>query len=190
MASTPCKGLKKDGTPCRGNGLDQLDGYCIAHAPADKALQWRSRGGKASSASRLPSCPQNFFARSLVNSRATLVHLSYARSCLSTPSTTAKRPPARSVCRHHARPSPAAASAVLRPRFPAQSLVHLSEISRPYLSSSVPACATFQPPPKGFQRDLCPPDATTPAAFPSHPSAVMRRKLFCPISRKLAVYLS
>ena len=50
MSSTPCKSLKKDGTPCRGNGLDQLDGYCIAHAPADKAWQWRSRGGKASSA--------------------------------------------------------------------------------------------------------------------------------------------
>ena len=50
MTSTPCKSLKKDGTPCRGNGLDQLDGYCIAHAPADKAWEWRSRGGKASSA--------------------------------------------------------------------------------------------------------------------------------------------
>ena len=50
MTSTPCKSLKKDGTPCRGNGLEQLDGYCIAHAPADKTLEWRSRGGKASSA--------------------------------------------------------------------------------------------------------------------------------------------
>ena len=50
MTSTPCKSLKKDGTPCRGNGLEQLDGYCIAHAPADKAWEWRSRGGKASSA--------------------------------------------------------------------------------------------------------------------------------------------
>ena len=50
MTSTPCKSLKRDGTPCRGNGLEQLDGYCIAHAPADKAWEWRSRGGKASSA--------------------------------------------------------------------------------------------------------------------------------------------
>ena len=50
MSSTPCKSLKKDGAPCRGNGLEPLDGYCIAHAPADKAWQWRSRGGKASSA--------------------------------------------------------------------------------------------------------------------------------------------
>ena len=50
MSSTPCKSLKKDGAPCRGNGLEQLDGYCIAHAPAGKAWQWRSRGGKASSA--------------------------------------------------------------------------------------------------------------------------------------------
>ena len=50
MTSTPCKSRKRDGTPCRGNGLDQLDGYCIAPAPADKAWQWRSHGGKASSA--------------------------------------------------------------------------------------------------------------------------------------------
>ena len=50
MTSTPCNSLKRDGTPCRGNGLEQLDGYCIAHAPADKAWEWRSRGGKASSA--------------------------------------------------------------------------------------------------------------------------------------------
>ena len=50
MTSTPCKSLKKDRTPCRGNGLEQLDGYCIAHTPAGKAWQWRSRGGKASSA--------------------------------------------------------------------------------------------------------------------------------------------
>ena len=50
MTSTPCKSLKKDGAPCRGNGLDQLGGYCIAHAPADKAWEWRSHGGKASSA--------------------------------------------------------------------------------------------------------------------------------------------
>ena len=50
MTSTPCKSLKKDRTPCRGNGLELLDGYCIAHTPAGKAWQWRSRGGKASSA--------------------------------------------------------------------------------------------------------------------------------------------
>ena len=80
MASTPCKGLKKDGTSCRGNVLEQLDGYCIAHAPADKAWHWRSHGGKSSPASRLPSCTQNFFARSLVNARVILVHLSHERS--------------------------------------------------------------------------------------------------------------
>ena len=84
---------------------------------------------------------RKLFAQSLVNSHGTLVYLSYMRSCLSPPSTTAKRPPALSVCRHHARPSPAAESAVLRPRFPAQSLVHLSE-TLVHLSCSVPACAT------------------------------------------------
>ena len=51
MTSTPCvKASRDDGTPCRGNGLELLDGYCIAHTPAGKAWQWRSRGGKASSA--------------------------------------------------------------------------------------------------------------------------------------------
>ena len=49
MAKTPCKSVKKDGTPCQGNGLPRFDGYCIAHAPADKTRAWRSRGGKNSS---------------------------------------------------------------------------------------------------------------------------------------------
>ncbi len=44
----------------------------------------------------------------------------------------------------------------------------------------------FHPPPKGLQPNPYPPGATTRAAFASHPSAVMRRKLFCPISRKLS----
>ena len=127
MASTPCKGLKKDGTPCRGNGLEQLGGYCIAHAPADEAWQWRSHGGKASPASRLPSGAQNFFARSLVNARATLVYLSHERSYVRHP------------------------------------------FNRRQKASSA-----------AFAR----PAATTPAPFASHPSAVMRRKIFCPISRK------
>ena len=47
----------------------------------------------------------------------------------------------------------------------------------------------FHPPPKGLQPNPYPPGATTRAAFASHQSAVMRRKLFCPISRKLS-YIS
>ena len=50
MSKTSCKALKKDGKPCQGQGLPDFDGYCIAHVPADKAREWRSRGGKASSA--------------------------------------------------------------------------------------------------------------------------------------------
>ena len=58
MTSKPCKSLKKDGAPCRGSGFDQLDGYCIANAPA-------------------PSCPPppvchhapKTFSQSLANSR-------------------------------------------------------------------------------------------------------------------------
>lgn len=49
MPKTPCKGVKKDGTPCKGNGLPQFGGYCIAHAPAAKTREWRSRGGQNSS---------------------------------------------------------------------------------------------------------------------------------------------
>ena len=48
MSKTPCKSVRKDGSPCQGQGLKQFDGYCIAHGPADKVRQWRSRGGKNS----------------------------------------------------------------------------------------------------------------------------------------------
>ncbi len=48
MSKTPCKGIRKDGSPCQGNGLDQFDGHCIAHAPADLTHEWRSLGGKNS----------------------------------------------------------------------------------------------------------------------------------------------
>ena len=48
MAITLCKSIRKDGSPCQGHGLKQFDGNCIAHGPADKVRQWRSRGGKNS----------------------------------------------------------------------------------------------------------------------------------------------
>ena len=48
MSRTLCKSIKKNGSPCQGNGLKQFDSYCIAHGPADKVRQWRSRGGKNS----------------------------------------------------------------------------------------------------------------------------------------------
>ena len=49
MSATPCKGVKKDGTPCRGNGLEQLDGFCLAHGPTELTRGWRVRGGENSS---------------------------------------------------------------------------------------------------------------------------------------------
>ena len=49
MSKTLCKSFKLDGSPCQGQGLKQFDGYCIAHAPADKTRAWRARGGKNSS---------------------------------------------------------------------------------------------------------------------------------------------
>ena len=48
MSRTLCKSIKKNGSPCQGKGLKQFDSYCIAHGPADKVRQWRSRGGKNS----------------------------------------------------------------------------------------------------------------------------------------------
>ena len=54
MSKILCKSLKKDGSPCQGQGLEQFDGYCIAHAPADKTREWRSRGGaNSATAARL-----------------------------------------------------------------------------------------------------------------------------------------
>lgn len=64
MPKSTCKGIKKDGTPCRANGLSQLDGYCLAHGPPEKTREWRSLGGKNSSTAarsdkRLPERYQN-----------------------------------------------------------------------------------------------------------------------------------
>ena len=49
MSKILCKGIRKDGSPCQGNALDQYDGYCIAHGPApDQVHEWRTLGGKNS----------------------------------------------------------------------------------------------------------------------------------------------
>ncbi len=45
-----CKGVRKDGSPCQAKGHHDLDGYCIAHAPADKLHAWRVHGGSAATA--------------------------------------------------------------------------------------------------------------------------------------------
>ena len=49
MSKKLCKGIRKDGHPCQGNGLHQFDGYCIAHAPSDITREWRARCGRNSS---------------------------------------------------------------------------------------------------------------------------------------------
>ena len=46
---SPCKSTKRDGSPCQGRGLEQFDGYCIAHAPPHLTRAWRAKGGKNSS---------------------------------------------------------------------------------------------------------------------------------------------
>ena len=54
MSKTLCKSIRKDGSLCQGQGLEQFDGYCIAHAPADITRAWRARGGtNSSTAARL-----------------------------------------------------------------------------------------------------------------------------------------
>ena len=177
----------------------------------------------------LPSAvmPPKLFARSLVNARATLVR----PPPLQPPPKGFQRgpcpPDATTPAAFDSRPS-----AALRPKFLAQSLVHLSE-TLVHLSCSVPACATLSAaakrlparpvpvPPRPRRRPstathltsctenflpnlsyICRilsytsrilshisrtrapacarPPATTPAAFASRPSAVMRRKLFLP----------
>ena len=49
MSKKLCKGIRKDGSPCKGKALDQYNGLCIAHGPTpEQAYQWRSQGGKNS----------------------------------------------------------------------------------------------------------------------------------------------
>ena len=77
---------------------------------------------RPSPATRLPSCAENFFAQSLANSRElSSISRTRANTC-ATPPSAAEEPPARPVPGpRRARPSPATASAVLRPKFLAQS---------------------------------------------------------------------
>ena len=48
MTKNTCKSAKQYGSPCKGQGLEQFDGYCIAHGPADQNRERRAGGGKAS----------------------------------------------------------------------------------------------------------------------------------------------
>ena len=185
MASTPCKGLKKDGTPCRGNGLEQLDGYCIAHAPADEAWQWRSHGGKASPASRLPSCPQNFLAQSLVNARTSLARALVRPPPLQPPQKGFQRgpcPPAATT------PAPFASqpSAVMCPKLFCPISRKLSCNARPCLVRARVPVPPLQPPQKGFQRGLCPPRRDHAGALRQPTVCRHAPKIFCPIARKLS----
>ena len=63
MSKKLCKGIRKDGSPCQGQALDQFNGLCIAHGPTpEQAYQWRSEGGKNSAtAARLDKrIPERF----------------------------------------------------------------------------------------------------------------------------------
>ena len=77
MSKKLCKGIRKDGSPCQGNALDQYDGFCIAHGPApDQVHEWRSQGGKNSATAarldkRLPESVKN--DRDMVESAMQLV---------------------------------------------------------------------------------------------------------------------
>ena len=77
------------------------------------------------------------------------------------------------------------------------SMNHSSDKCQRTLVHALTPVNPFHPPQKGLQPALCPPcarpvpalcppGATTRAAFDNHPSAVMRQKLFCPISRELS----
>ena len=44
-----CKGIRRDGRPCRGHGLDKYNGYCSVHGPLFyPAVLGRSPGGQTS----------------------------------------------------------------------------------------------------------------------------------------------
>ena len=181
MASTPCKGLKKTGTPCRGNGLEQLDGYCIAHAPADEAWQLRSHGSKAFASHPSAVMHPKFFCpisgKCSCNTRTSLARALVRPPPLQPPPKGFQRgpcPPAATT------PAPFASHpyAVMHPKFFCPISGKCSCNARTSLVRAGVPVPPLQPPPKGFQRGPCSPDATTPAAFACHPSAVMRRKLF------------
>ena len=48
-----CKGVRKDGSPCQAEAHRDLDGYCVAHGPADKLRVWRVNRGSSATASRI-----------------------------------------------------------------------------------------------------------------------------------------
>ena len=90
------------------------------------------------------------------------------------------RPP-----RPRARPSPAARLPSCAQNFSAQTLVN----SRPSLVNALLPLQPLHPPPKGLQRALYSPAATTRAAFTSLPSAILRPKFLAQshtFSRKLS----
>ena len=171
MTSKPCKSLKKDGAPCRGSGFDQLDGYCIANAPA-------------------PSCPPppvcrhapKTFSQSLVNSRESLVHLSVPLTFqrigqrgdfYRLPAARIRLPFARCPCTKPA----ICAGAVNHPHH-TNHVNHSSDKCQPALVH-----ALIPVNPSAARGPIAP---AARAAFASHPSAVMRPKLFHPISRELS----
>ena len=96
------------------------------------------------------------------------------RSCLSTPPSAAKGPPAQPVLprRDHARGLRHRPSAVMRPKLFHSISRELSSISR----TCAPACQPLHPPQKGLQRGPYSPAAATRAAFASLPSALLRPK--------------
>ena len=48
-----CKGVRKYCSPCQAKRRRDLDGYCIAHGPADKLRAWRVNRGSISIATRI-----------------------------------------------------------------------------------------------------------------------------------------
>ena len=90
--------------------------------------------------------------------------------------------PSRSACPAAvgppARPPARRPSAVMRPKFLAQSHTNLSQLSC-ISRTCARSCQPLHPPQKGLQpRPVLPPGATTRAAFASRPSAVMRHQNF------------
>ena len=134
-------------------------------------------------ATRLPSCAQNFFTQSLVNSRELSSNARPSRRVLDTSKNRTKRQLLPAACSKNPtaiRPVPMHADRDPRRRRQS-SPSHKSRKSQfKQMPTSPRTCAhTWQPlhpPQKGHQPNPHSPPATTRAAFAIHPSAVMRPK--------------
>ena len=142
-------------------------------------------------ATQLPSCPQDFFTQSLVNSRLSLVHLSVTLTFqrIGQRGDSYRLPAARTRLQFARCPCTKPAICAVAVNHPHHTKSHESQFKQ--MSSSPGTmrsylCNLSMRRKRASQRGPHSPRDATRAAFASLPSAVMRPKLFHPISRELS----